>query len=134
MMFMTWSVGTGGARRPSGQAVAVAALAFVLVVVVLPVCSAAFLCAMPCCQDAGAGSHDHDAMPAAVCGGAGMCSPAARSDEASLSASVGMLLGVVGLAVQKHCDDHRVAANPRSCSPARTSSRRLHVVNDVFLI
>ena len=116
--------------------VATTLLSLLLSVVVLPVCSAASACTMPCC------AHSEDlagqsAMPAAACSGSSDCSmralrtgraaamlpadPAPSDDEAIFSyASLP--------------NDTNRTRPVRYTRPVHPASARLYIVNDVFLI
>ena len=119
--------------RRIGSVAATALLALCVAVLALPLCSAMVACTMPCCEGSSAQAHDHEAMPAAACGGSSGCTVAAVRASEDTEALVAKPLVAFAATdapdrVEAAAFTHLLLAHP---SP---TPRRLYVVNDVFLI
>ena len=119
-----------------GSVAATALLALFVAVLALPLCSAMVACDMACCERSDAPpTHDHEAMPSGVCGGAGAaCSVTVVrtwGDTAVLSIA-SPLVEAASIDVHDRIPSsafiHLPLAHPNP------TPRRLYVVNDVFLI
>ena len=122
--------------RRIGSVAATALLALFVAVLALPLCSAMVACDMPCCERSDAPpTHNHEAMPSGVCGGAGAaCSVTVVrtwGDTAVLSIA-SPLVEAASIDVHDRIPSSAFVHVPRSHS--NPAPRRLYVVNDVFLI
>ena len=117
--------------------VATTLLSLLLSAVILPVCSAASACSMPCCADTG-DMAGHSVMPAATCNGSSGCSMRAFRTERDAAVLPADPPAADDEAIVSYTSLRKNPNGARSLRdkwrPLHRASARLYVINDVFLI
>jgi len=136
MTSMNGRVGISGMswRRPALSVAATALLALFVAVLALPLCFAMSTCGMACCETSSTPTNDHHTMPLAACGGGSGCGfAAARAAEDVVP--FGVTIAVLRIGPAELVDQ---APSPTTedaaLSQSRSTTRRLYVFNDAFLI
>ena len=137
MRCMSRRVESSAAKRRTGSVAATALIALLVAYAALPLCSAAFICTMPCCEQSSDPMEDPGGMPSPACDGtASECAVAGvvPADTGAVLVLLGQTLHASPIAAPHAFSDvARPAAHTMVAQP-RSTSLRLYVINDVFLI